>query len=437
MPNDITSLQQELNTPGAGTDSELYRAIAPLVDLERLPAPKSPYESKKIEKLKEDLRRGTVGLEYLTGLKNNKVETFQDRHPVQSVISDALNNSGTVGMGVALGVPTANALRQVKVFGKAVPSMDAREGDAIQRARHSLLSPTKDGTPLPTPPQVSRVFGDGSVIDNQVEVLGPDGKTRKVSSGVSNLEDIQRRMTRLEQAGLPTSFKAELNSIQTDPNLSEAAKTLKVRELLQKTEKTTAFKNLGNFAELHRVLKEKGKGVKKAPIGSGLGDKVLGSDAYQNLMDKYLATSGDPKSLGNRLKGTAKGLLTAAIPSSYDPTLDLARKQVGAGASPDILREVITDHHNLPEMPTDPKNRALERILEAYKNPAYNSRLGKAVKRFGLPAAAGIGITAGGAGLHHLLKAIQNKVYGDEQINEWKRNALKARGEFEEANRIK
>jgi hypothetical protein len=36
-----------------------------------------------------------------------------------------------------------------------------------------------------------------------------------------------------------------------------------------------------------------------------------------------------------------------------------------------------------------------------------------------------------------LLKLIQQHRYGGEQIKEWKRNSLKAKGEFDAAERIK
>jgi hypothetical protein len=56
---------------------------------------------------------------------------------------------------------------------------------------------------------------------------------------------------------------------------------------------------------------------------------------------------------------------------------------------------------------------------------------------FGGPALMGAGIAGAGLGLNEVMKLIQSKVYGKEKIKDWKRNALKAKGEFEEADRIK
>ncbi len=447
MPNDNTSFHQELSTPGGGTESELYRAIAPLIELDRLPTPKNNFEQAKLEKLKEDLRRGAVGLEYLTGLKNNKVETFYDRHPVQAVTDNILNNSGAVGLAVGAGIPALNFLRQART-NLHTEALDSRTGDPTQRAGTTRLSPrnSKSGVPLPTSPDVARVFGSGSVEDISMPA-SPRTRGGKTLSGIGNEGAIADRAAALDMAaGTGTKFSDELRAILTSKKLKPADKIMRVKAFLSESEKTPAFKNLGHFAELQRALEEKGHKI-KGPIGGKTGDKILASKAFQELLNNPYALGdieaggadsgvlGKLKNLVNKGKGYARGLAVSAVPHSKRHVIDLADKHIGMDANNNLLHTLLKDHYGVKDNST--AGKALNTAMRYRNTPGTYGIPSRLAKHFGPYAAAGLGVYGAGKGLHALMKAIQEKMYGDEQIKEWKKNSLKSRGEFEEANRIK
>jgi hypothetical protein len=413
MPNEPISFQQEIDTPGAGTDSELYRAVSPLLDLNRLPEAKNNFDRTRIDKLKEDLRRGTLGLEYLTGLKSNKAETFYDNHKAQAVTSDALANAGGIGAGIGAGSAALNFARQRANLLKTVPKHDARRGDAVQRME-SKLSPIdpKDGKALPvTDNDALRVFGDTSP-----GTAAAPGNLENVKKRVDSLDDIAA--VKGDKGAKP--YKAQLDKIVGNGKSLTPAQVKKLAPFLNNLRGTPEHGVLGQYADLHKDLISHGNSF-KAPVGASLGDKFYGSalgDKMQNL----------PAGVQN--------VIHSLVPNSFKGHEDLINKHITSrnpnSVSPTLLRKILADTGLDAQQLKVVENGLISRL----KNPASRKAYSKVLEHAGRPALIGGGIAAGGLGLSHVLKALQGQVYGKEKINDWKRNTLRSRGEFEEANRI-
>jgi hypothetical protein len=172
-----TAFQEDLANPAAGLDTDLYHAIAPIVssNVGKLKG----YDAERIKALREHVRKGVVGLEYLTGTKSNKGKTFYDEHPTQSVLSDILKQSPTIGLGVAAGGAATNYLRQMQ-------NMMATEKAQMARANNPLdpSNPTNllDSSRGPLREDIARTFGE---LSDDLKV-SPELRFRR-------LDDLERR----------------------------------------------------------------------------------------------------------------------------------------------------------------------------------------------------------------------------------------------------
>lgn len=434
MPQELSSFQKDLVTPGAGTDSELYRAIAPLIDLNRLPEGKTKFDQDRLEKLKNDLRQGTLGLEYLTGLKNNKVETFFDAHPIQATVSNVLDNSGRIGLGVAAGGPMISALRKWKNL-RRENAFHARRKDPAQEAGQRLTPVGPDGKARPIDEDTLRVFGEGRPQHETEFKITGDGKERPVKTdNIQNIDALKRRAQVLDYVtgpqGKPVTqnLSAELDAILKIEDPKQRAVAAKM--FMEKTRGSKAYGNLKHFSDLHTDLQAlRDSGGLKGGFGSSIGDKLFASDKFNNLINK----------LPVGLQASVKSL----IPHSQQGVEDLIRKRIlmspGVPTGEPMLKDIIEDIYGgsigNPQSNRDKVFRnAVFGATGAIDNQQRHNRF---LRMFGGPALMGAGIAGAGLGLNEVLKLIQSKVYGKDKINEWKRNALKAKGEFEEAGRIK
>ena len=400
-----TPFQTELDTPGAGTDSELYRAISPLLDLHNLPEGKNSFDRTRLDKLKEDLRRGTVGLEYLTGLKNNKAETFYDTHPAQAVASNALASAGTAGAATAAGLPLLNLIRQRKGLKDLQKDYMTRSGSPEQRMA-GKLSPIDSSTGNPRPvvdDDVLRVFGD---------------------TGGGDMDAIKKRLETLDQISASKGrgekhYTKELEKILNET--SPEARAAKLSPFLKGLRGTEEHGELGQYAELQKDLSTHGHKL-KAPIGAGIGDKLWGSELGSRI---------------NNLPAPVSNLAHAFIPSSYTPHQELIDRRITSKfpnhePSANLINKIVGEGAN-EEQKTLMNNTLGHHLSNPHSRMTYT----KLLKHLGPGALIGGGVAAGGLGLHQVVKALQNQVYGKEKIKDWKRNTLRSRGEFDEAKRIK
>jgi hypothetical protein len=416
MPNDLTNFQKDLNNPDSGLKSEIHRAIRPFTEGVELNSFQDPYNIEKIKKLKQDVRRGVVGLEYLTGLKNNDVETFYDAHPVQALVTDAAGNAGKLGLAAALGIPAVNVYRQYKNFKETEPAYHARRSDPEQRADSKLYrKPSKNGL-QPLDEDIVRVFGD------MEDVNVPENITRRLDmlSYVDSKFDKSKFIEKVEALETARAGGDER---------AIAAATRDLGQALEMTRSSTASKNLRDYVDLHRDISDlRSKGVSlKGDVLGGAGDKLRGT-----LSGKITDIRSSSPTAGN--------LIESMLPSSNQGLEDLIRKRI-VDKNPNALNhialeKVIGDAMDIDTTSASPEALKLKETLSTFKHKP-NTGLYKLVRRFGPSAALGLGITGAGMGLHKLLNMLQSGMYGDDKIKEWKRNNLKARGEFEKAEAIK
>lgn len=438
MKPEKTQFRQALADRKSGVNSDLYKAIKPLISADT-DAQATGADAENLKGLNEDVRKGLVGLEYLTGLKQNTGETFYDEHPVQAVATDALKHSGGIGAGVAgLGI-ASNLLTQHGNMKKTEPASMSREKNPTGDRKHPLES-LKSKKDKPVSPDLAKLFGD---IDTDPETrLKLIDRLQK-----NNPTDPNSFYSRYQAASnTPVSdyeqalrdIDAEAKTIHADPKQQQAhASQLKERrstaEALHKAElakrdaaikkvideahSSEGFQGLGKHVDFHHSLQDaQQKGGFGKYFGEGLNTAGTEGGKFQEFMRKYVA------------------------PSQDQGAMDLLEKRHMTGAHPHMDSELTKNilAHNLGIDPNSPRMRAImETGYERAKDVQHQSSgLRRALVRHRAPLLAGAGIAAGGAGLYKLIKAIQDQAYSDDQIKDWKKTLLKSRGDFEGADQI-
>jgi hypothetical protein len=429
-----SQFRQDIENPEAGLNSDLYSAVAPMVsspDTENLQG----IDRARIDRLKEQMRKGIVGLEYLTGLKRNKGETFYDEHPVQAVTTDLLGKAPLLGAGVAAGGIGLNYLRQKANMDMTQPASMARaKNPQDPKNPKNLLDPEKGQLRA----DVARVFGDPSnpesaearlAILDRLNKQDPTTGLRKKYSVLKDIKDditssFNRDLAVLNSelgsyTNIPGSegdikrIQAQMNALEKAHanNLSIAEKD--IQKLLSEAKATRGASALPAYADLLETLQSaKQEGDLKPYLGENLRGK-FGKGTVGKAIDKHILPGKD-QAIGDVLE---KLKLTGANPH-YDEML---------------VKDILTEING----GTAPSEEFLNTTLKTIANKKrQSSGLGKAFNRIKFPLAAGAGIAAGGAGLYGLVKAIQNQMYSDKQKDEWKRTLLKSRGDFDAANRI-
>jgi hypothetical protein len=425
----ISNFRRDIEDPSTGYNSDLHQAIAPMVspNVQNLPAG-SP-DAKRISGLQGDLRKGLVGLEYLTGLKKNTGESFYDEHPAEAVVTDLLGNSPLIGAGVAGGGIGLNYLRQAKNMRMTQPSAMSREGN-IQDPSNSanLLDPAKGNLRA----DVGRVFGDEENVTARLKILdrlnknapdkGFEKQYQRLADAKAAIERKNSQILNELNSSLESSKISEkdIKRIQTRINAIEKAQAHQtgaidkdIKALLTKAKSSRGASALPEYANFHESLQKANRqGGLKNYIGEGLHD-YLGDGEIASWIKKNILPGRD-QAIGDLLE---RHKLTGQNPHFDDMLIK------------DIIRE------NKGGAPLHPGFN--ETTLRRIADPEHQSSgLRRSFSKMKLPLAAGAGIAAGGTGLYYLLKAIQNQMHPKEKTDEWKRTLLKARGDFDAANRI-
>lgn len=375
---------QDLEDTSAGKNSDLYRAILPIIS-GNAEEQTHPDDASRVNALKEDVRKGLVGLEYMTGLKKNTGESFYDEHPAQAVATNLLGNYGKLGLGVGGAGLLANALRQHSNMKLTEPAKMSREGNPSGDATHprNLLQPSKG----PARPDVARLFGDLE--------MNPERRLGLLDSFVTQ---------RGGQSSLLSDFK-------------NAATPQEKRKILEQAALSEGHSGLEKYVDLHESLqKAKQKGGFKQYVGEKL----------------------------HSLKpGPVNDLLKKLAPDSEQAVADLLEKYNITGAHTNfdepLIRDIVREYKGGKSLTADPQGQAfIDRTLKNIRDPKHQS---SGVRRFlgrnKLPIAAGAAASLGSAGLYALIKAMQDKMYSKDKTNEWKKTLLQSRGDFDAAERIK
>ena len=409
MKNAESQFQKDLADPAAGLNSDLYQAISPALQPASDPSIKG-QESKKIKDLHDQVRQGLVGLEYITGLKKNKGETFYDAHPVQATATDLLKKSPLIAGALGLGGIAENYRRQWKNMRKTEQAHMSREGNPkvdVTNASELLESDR---------PDIGRLFG--SLKDDP--------------------EALQKRLKLLDrlsgQAAGESSLTGKLETHSKAKEEAIKAHTAKMDELKAQLGTST---DRGHVEKMKALMADQStQHAKDLENVEGLKKKLL-SEARQNpasaALEKYVNLQESLR------RGNVNGGLSSYIGESdkYIPGFkDLAQKYHATGANqffdPEILSGIAKEHsggkfndtqiRQMVQELADPSNQAsgIKRFLAKAKIPATRAALG------------GIG----GITLYQLLKMMQNQNYSGSQMNEWKKNLLKSRGDFEAAQEL-
>lgn len=345
----------------------------------------SPEDADRLSKMREDIRKGLTGAEYLTGLKSNVGNTFYDEHPAQAVATDLLSNSGKLGLGLAgLGI-ASNLRRQHKNLKMTEPArMSGKDDPKAGNNPKNILHRQKGGTRE----DISRVFG-GADTNPQLRL--------------ERLDALAKR-----PRGTPGSLLDEWHNIHN--NLAGDELTKAKNALLQKAMHSPEAASLERYADLYEASRraEEQGGFKKY-IGEGLHDVELKNPKLNKALN-FIKEHFTPSANQAEQELAEKYKITPDMPH-YDEEL---RK--------DIMREVGKGKNLKPGQPkiSSPKSSTARRLLSQH----------------GIPLLAGTGVALGGMGLAKLLKAIQNRAYSEDERKDWERTRLKSLGKFDEANRL-
>lgn len=387
-----SQFKQDLENPGAGTSSDLYEAISPLISNPDN-TPKNKADAKRVSALQDNVRKGLVGLEYMTGMKHNEGETFYDKHPAQAVATDVASKALPIGAAVAGGGILADMMRQWRNLKKTEQASDSREGNSKQNPTSAaqLADPDKRARP-----DISKVFGDYS----------------------DNLQKRLQVLDGLNKSTGPRGLHAEYIRILGDSSLSPKMREAQIKQLVQYAKNSGAATALNSYINVHQSLEHANtKGGLKGAIGESL--------------------------QGLKGKGRIRDFLSKLAPGTYSELGDLFEKNKITGANPffdeDLVKSITAYNKGGGDFGIlDPKGKSfLDTTLERLKDKKLQaSGLRKGLHRAKLPLVAGGAAAAGLGGLYGLLKLIQNQSYSNDKRKDWKKTLLKSRGEFEEADKI-
>jgi hypothetical protein len=421
-----THFSKEIASPSGGTSSDLYSAISPMVYSERN-LPQSKADEERIAKLRDDMRKGIVSLEYLTGLKKNKGKTYYDENPVSATALDLLSKSPLLGAGIAAGGVGLNYYRQAKNMGLTEPASMARGNNSKDYTNPEKLLNSTKGT---SRADIVRVFGDMEAdpakrlkiidrlnrseagqgfFDKYLNLVKPDEQKYK-----DTIADIQ---SQLGSAGLPDSeskrLKTLLDSAEKEMSAGKEQYQKELQKLLGEARASKGSSALNRYADLLQSLQHaKEQGGYRPYLGEDLNKKLSN------------------KGVGGKIK-------KHILPAKEQAIVDLLEKLKITGAHSHydeaLIKDILSEVEGGRNLDKRFLNDTLKRVGD---KKLQSSGLRKFTHRYGLPLATGAGVAAGGLGLYHLIKAIQNQIEPKEKVDEWKRTLLKSRGNFEAANRI-
>jgi len=429
MPNDL-SFYQSLSDPESGKDFPLYSNLAETPGL-----PDSP----RIQKLKEDTRKGLVGLQYLTGLKKRTGQTFYDEHPIQASLTDALANSGKIGLGLGGAAALTNYLRQRSNMHLTEPASMARTNNPNVDVTHpaNLLSPREGGTRQ----DISSIFGDMETNpQKRLDILGRlSGQTGKASKAFSkeysNIEKsisaankqydskLNKLYNELEKAKSSTSknrvqaINSQISQLEKQQGKAVADLQTKLKKFMASSGRAEGAEALNRYVDLHESLRRaKAQGGLKGYVGEGL-HSLLGEGKVSDFAREHLLP-GKHQAIADLLE---KYKLTKAHPG-YDE---------------ELIKDIVGSYIGDRKLTGAEGKAFLKSTMKRIADQGHQySGIRKAFNRVKFPGLLGAGVALGGMGLHRLMKAIQENAYSKDKQREWKKTLLQSRGEFDKANQL-
>lgn len=426
--------KQDLADPNAGTNSDLYNTIAPMISPD-VDENTSEADASRINDLQKQVREGLVGLEYATGLKSNTGETFYDKHPVQAVATDVSKNALPVGLGVAGVGIGSNLLKQWKNMKMTEPdSMSRKEnplGDSTNPSR--LLDPTT-GAPRE---DIARMFGDfENNPEKRLELIDRLNKQDKAhptsyTSRHENLKTVRNKAV--------SQYESHMQDLMDQLEYSSPAETKKIEAQLRALKEQHA----SVLGDLDKIKKKIFTEARSSGGASALPGYVDVHESLQRAKSKGGLKGYHGEGLHSGEEGLLQDLFKHVAPGSHEAIGDLLEKRKITGAHPhfdeNLIKDIVREYRGGGDFSSlDPKGKAfVETTLKRLHDPKHQaSGLRKLLSRVKTPLAAGAATSVGLMGLHQLLKAIQNQGYSSDQIKDWKKTLLQSRGDFDAANQI-
>jgi hypothetical protein len=404
-----SQFQRDMNDPSAGTDSDLYKTVSPLISSEG-DEELSGNDAARTNALKAQVRKGLVGLEYMTGIKKNTGNTFYDEHPAQAVLTDTLKRAVPIGGAAGFGALGINYLRQMANMKKTEPAKMSRTDNPVDATNPANLLKAKGSD---VRPDIARVFGDMEANPElRLSLIDKLNKADESSSFLKGHRDLE-----LQKGEAVAKHEAKRQELQKMLETSADPKDVNQVKALLNTH------NEGHAQELAKI-----EGARKA----------LHNAAHQSQGARALENYANLSESLRRAK--ENGGLKGRIGEGYKHLGgigDLLEKGNLTGANPHFNEELLhnTIRENLGSHLVDPEwQKFRETTLKEIADPSHQSSgLRKAFSRAKIPLAIGAGTAIGGTALYHLIKAIQDQSYSQQKTNDWKKTLLQSRGDFEGA----
>lgn len=402
MKTAANQFQQDLSNPRAGLDSDLYKSVEPVISSEN-DAQAAPEDLARINNLKDQVRKGLVGLEYLTGLKSNKGETFYDKHPGYAVGSDLAKNAPLLGAAIGGGMLGTNLYRQWSNMRKTEPAKMSRSENPLDRTNPANL--------LDSTGEHSRLFGDlEGNLEQRLSIL--DRLNNKTNAEDSLLK--RHRDLSLAKNNAILENEKQFNLLKDTLSKTTDRKELARLESMMRAQAQAHTQDLSKYDKALKGL------IEEAKASSG----NSGLRKYVNLSESLRRANE---------KGGLKQMIGEGL-GSFGGIADLAEKYHITGANPHFDRELLQNiamEHAGSKASANQVEKFLNKIVPQLADQSHQaSGLGKAFRRAKLPILTGAGIAAGGYGLYNLLKSMQQQTYSQPQLEEWKKNLRHSRGDF-------
>jgi hypothetical protein len=421
----LSSFKGDLENPEAGKASDLYKTIQPMIS-SKDDSGMSSADKARTEALKEQVRKGLVGLEYATGMKKNTGETFYDKHPVQAVATDVLSKSPGLGLGAAALGLGVNYRRQKKNFDMTEPSTMSRAGNPGVDVTNAdeLLNPSKGRTMLS-------------------DMEGTFGSFEK---------DPETRLALLDQLAKndpATGFKAEHAALKSKISNAEIAHNTNIKGILGQLQQNQHDPNVSKSLTAQANLAKSVHEEELAGLNKQLEDlftRAKGSDAHRALgnyanFDYALSQAKNKGGFNKSIGEGSKGLLKHIAPGEGQSIIDLAEKgphynlhKGNPHYNEELVKKIVSKFYD--GHPEEFKAFTRDSLPRLADEKLQASGLRKGLTHMKAPLAIGAGIGLGGTALYHLIKAIQNRTHSTDKMREWKKTLLKSRGDFEGADKI-
>lgn len=325
LPNS-TAFREDLSNPSAGTTSDLYHAVTPLISSSDENTLKG-YDAERINRLKEEVRKGLVGLEYLTGAKSNKGKTFYDEHPVQATLTDVLKNSPVIGAGVALGGIGTNYLRQMQNMMSTEKAQMARANNPQDPSNPTNLLDSSRG---PLREDIARTFGE---LSDDLKV-SPERRFRR-------LDDLEQRPV-VDMKEYPAKFTA------LESQRAEAIDNYRKQYSAIQNEQAKAMGRIQKGEPIENIIAEMNLGINN------------GASPTAETVDSYFKNKLNDLDIGYNTsvadyKSRVNDLMRAVESGGYAPQYKALEMQ----------KSILTKQHNQQlEQLIATKNMALKKPLE-------------------------------------------------------------------------